>query len=147
MTAERRELLQQIVQTGALRRRDPHLDAGRVVVGAADVEMQDFVGAPELDDLVEDRGQEARIDQVAFRLNRVARSHAVILSGYNFCISGGSWFPDAPYRREMPRRRNVVRLGVPALIVAALAIVALWRVGAPAEQAVETSSADRPRTV
>jgi hypothetical protein len=31
----------------------------------------------------------------------------------------------------MARRRNVVRLGVPALIVAGLAAVALWRVGAP----------------
>ena len=32
----------------------------------------------------------------------------------------------------MARRRNVVRLGVPALIVAGLAAVALWRVSAPA---------------
>ncbi len=32
----------------------------------------------------------------------------------------------------MTRRRNVVRLGVPGLIVAGLAVVALWRVGAPA---------------
>jgi hypothetical protein len=35
-------------------------------------------------------------------------------------------------RLDMARRRNVVRLGVPALIVAGLAVVALWRVGAPA---------------
>jgi hypothetical protein len=39
---------------------------------------------------------------------------------------------------DMARRRNVVRLGVPGLIVAGLAVVALWRVGAPA---------DDPRTV
>jgi hypothetical protein len=32
----------------------------------------------------------------------------------------------------MARRRHVVRLGIPALIVAGLAVVALWRVGAPA---------------
>jgi len=32
-------------------------------------------------------------------------------------------------------RRTVVRLGVPALIVAVLAIVALWRVGPPPQQA------------
>ena len=32
----------------------------------------------------------------------------------------------------MARRRNVVRLGIPGLIVAGLAVVALWRVGAPA---------------
>ena len=32
-------------------------------------------------------------------------------------------------------RRTVVRLGVPALIVAVLAIVALWRVGPPPKQA------------
>jgi hypothetical protein len=31
----------------------------------------------------------------------------------------------------MARRRNVVRLGVPGLIVAGLAIVALWRIGGP----------------
>ena len=31
-------------------------------------------------------------------------------------------------------RRAVVRLGVPALIVAALAVVALWRVGPPPDQ-------------
>jgi hypothetical protein len=34
----------------------------------------------------------------------------------------------------MARRRAVVRLGVPALIVAVLAIVALWRVGPPPRQ-------------
>ena len=45
-------------------RRDAHLDARGVVVGAADVELQDLVGGLELDDLVEDRGQEARVDQV-----------------------------------------------------------------------------------
>ena len=33
----------------------------------------------------------------------------------------------------MPRQRNVVRLGIPALIVAVLAIVALWRIGAPVQ--------------
>ena len=33
----------------------------------------------------------------------------------------------------MARRRNVVRLGLPALIVAALALIALWRVGPPPE--------------
>jgi hypothetical protein len=32
----------------------------------------------------------------------------------------------------MPRRRNVVRLGIPALVVGGLAIAALWRIGAPA---------------
>jgi hypothetical protein len=32
----------------------------------------------------------------------------------------------------MARQRNVVRLGVPALIVAGLAAVALWRIGEPA---------------
>ena len=31
----------------------------------------------------------------------------------------------------MSRRRQVVRLGVPALIVAGLALVALWRIGPP----------------
>jgi hypothetical protein len=36
---------------------------------------------------------------------------------------------------DMARSRNVVRLGVPALIVAALAVAALWRVGAPATDA------------
>ena len=34
----------------------------------------------------------------------------------------------------MPRRRNAVRLGIPAIIVAALAIIALWRVGPPPEE-------------
>ena len=33
----------------------------------------------------------------------------------------------------MARQRNVVRLGLPGLIVAALAVVALWRIGPPAD--------------
>jgi hypothetical protein len=37
------------------------------------------------------------------------------------------------HESPMPRRRDVVRLGVPALIVAALAIVALWRIGMPVQ--------------
>ena len=46
----------------------------------------------------------------------------------------------------MARRRNVVRLGVPALIVAGLAAVALWRVGAPAadSSAAATSGSSSP---
>ena len=35
----------------------------------------------------------------------------------------------------MPRRPRVVRLGIPALIVGGLALVALWRVGVPANPA------------
>lgn len=44
----------------------------------------------------------------------------------------------------MARRRAVVRLGVPALIVAGLALVALWRVGPPvreSDQVATTGSA------
>jgi hypothetical protein len=46
----------------------------------------------------------------------------------------------------MARRQDVVRLGVPALIVAGLAVLALWRVGAPAggRQAVGTSGRAAP---
>jgi hypothetical protein len=49
----------------------------------------------------------------------------------------------------MARRRNVVRLGVPALIVAGLAAVALWRISAPvaapgAVGTTATASAPRP---
>src|SRR5262245_51335247 len=33
----------------------------------------------------------------------------------------------------MARQRNVIRLGAPALIVAGLAIAALWRIGAPVQ--------------
>ena len=50
-----------------------------VVVGAADVEVEDFVRRLELDDLVEDGGQQARVDQVAFGLDRVARRHPIIV--------------------------------------------------------------------
>jgi hypothetical protein len=46
----------------------------------------------------------------------------------------------------MARRRNVVRLGVPALVVAGLAVVALWRVSTPpvAPAAVGTSGTSSP---
>ena len=42
----------------------------------------------------------------------------------------------------MSRRRHVVRLGIPALIVAALALAALWRIGPPPanpQQAIATT--------
>ena len=38
-------------------------------------------------------------------------------------------------------RRAVVRLGIPALIVAALAVIALWRVGPPPERQVSAAVA------
>src|SRR5687768_9716324 len=46
----------------------------------------------------------------------------------------------------MARRRNVVRLGIPALIVAVLTVVALWRVGAPVGRTspAGTSPPERP---
>ena len=44
----------------------------------------------------------------------------------------------------MARRRTVVRLGVPALIVAGLAAVALWRVSAPAAGPPEAGSTGTP---
>jgi hypothetical protein len=51
----------------------------------------------------------------------------------------------------MARRRQVVRLGVPALIVAGLAVAALWRVGAPATEpaaaTVGTSGEVRPASL
>jgi hypothetical protein len=49
----------------------------------------------------------------------------------------------------MARRRNVVRLGLPALIVAGLAIAALWRVGPPPNEAaaVGTSGDVRPASL
>ena len=75
MCAERRDLLQQVVERRAIRRRDAHLDARRVVVGAADVERQDLVGPFEFDDFVEDGGQQAGVDQVALRFDGVARRH------------------------------------------------------------------------
>jgi hypothetical protein len=42
----------------------------------------------------------------------------------------------------MARRRHVVRLGIPALIVAGLAVVALWRVGAPLDDRSVTGTSD-----
>jgi hypothetical protein len=50
----------------------------------------------------------------------------------------------------MARKRNVVRLGVPALVVAGLAVVALWRVSEPVPNrspAGTTGTAPRPRTL
>ena len=46
MSAERRELLQQIVERRLVGDGDAHLDARRVVVGPADVEREDLVGRP-----------------------------------------------------------------------------------------------------
>jgi hypothetical protein len=58
VAAEAGQLLEQIVEHRRVRDRDAHFDTGRVVVGPADVEMDDFVRALELDDLVEDRGEQ-----------------------------------------------------------------------------------------
>ena len=45
----------------------------------------------------------------------------------------------------MARRRNAVRLGIPALIVTVLTIVALWRVGAPVLPEERPGAAQAPR--
>src|SRR5687767_13561695 len=51
----------------------------------------------------------------------------------------------------MSRRRQVVRLGIPALIVAGLALIALWRIGSPPtdpQQAIATTgNLEREATV
>ena len=57
MTAERGELLQQLGQRLGIGRRDSHLDPRGVIVGPADVEVENLVGGLLLDDLVEDRRQ------------------------------------------------------------------------------------------
>lgn len=44
----------------------------------------------------------------------------------------------------MTRRRQAVRLGIPALIVAALAAIALWRVNVPLPEQTETTSGEAP---
>jgi hypothetical protein len=76
MAAEAGQLLQQVIEGTSLWHGDPHLDARRIVVGPPDVEMQDFVGAPEFDDLVEDRGEQARVDQMPLGRNGVGCRHA-----------------------------------------------------------------------
>ena len=49
----------------------------------------------------------------------------------------------------MARRPHVVRLGVPALLVAGLAVIALWRVGAPGgdEGVVGTAGSVKPTPI
>ncbi len=81
MTAEAGQLLEQVIERGGIRDRDAHLDARRIVVGPTDVEMQDFVRSPEFDDLVEDRGEQARVDQVPFGRDGVGRRHATDCTG------------------------------------------------------------------
>jgi hypothetical protein len=45
--------------------------------------------------------------------------------------------------QSMARRRNAVRLGIPALIVAVLTFIALWRVGIPTEPSSGASGGER----
>jgi hypothetical protein len=45
----------------------------------------------------------------------------------------------------MPRRTTVVRFWIPALLVGVLALIALWRVGLPADQAPGTTASGEGR--
>ncbi len=69
VTAERYQLLDQAPQAGVGVRRHPHLQLRELVVGAADLEMQHLELSAALDDGIEDRVEELRVDQVALRLD------------------------------------------------------------------------------
>ena len=58
VAAERGQLLQQVIEHRLLGGRDAHLELRDVVIGPADIELEDLVGGLVLDDLVEDRRQE-----------------------------------------------------------------------------------------
>mgnify|MGYP001382817376 CR=1 FL=1 len=75
------ELLQQVGHHRGVGGCDPHFDPRRVVVGASDVEGQNLVRGLVFDDLVEDRREESRVDEMSLGLDRVAGSHRSILQG------------------------------------------------------------------
>src|SRR6185436_12035430 len=77
MRAERRDLLEQVIERRTIGCRDAHLDARRVVVGPADVERQNLVGPFEFNDFVEQGGEQAGVDEMALRFNGVARRHGL----------------------------------------------------------------------
>ena len=70
--AERDQLLEHLPEHLLGRRRDPHRDGRRLVVAAADVELQHVERRVVLDDRVEDDVQDLRVDQVAFGLDHLA---------------------------------------------------------------------------
>ena len=69
MAAERNQLLDQAPQAGVGVRRHLHLQLREIVVGAADLEVQHLELSAALDDGIEDRVEELRVDQVALRLD------------------------------------------------------------------------------
>ncbi len=69
MAAERNQLLEQTAQAGVGRRRHLQLQLREVVVGAADLEMQDLELTAALDHGIEDGVQELRVDEVALSLD------------------------------------------------------------------------------
>ena len=66
---ERYQLLDQAPQAGVGGRRHPHFQLREIVVGTADLEVQHFELSAALDDGIEDRVEELRVDQVALRLD------------------------------------------------------------------------------
>src|SRR6185437_14343833 len=76
----------------------------------------------------------AGVDEMSFRFYRVARSHGCPFyrGPWRACAAGLPRYCSCS--RSGVARRAVVRLGIPALIVAALAVAAVWRVGLPPQQ-------------
>ena len=70
--AERDQFLEHLPEDLFGRRRDAHRDRRRLVVAAADVELQDVERRAMLDDRVEDDVEDLRVDQVAFGLDDLA---------------------------------------------------------------------------
>ena len=72
MAAQGDELLDQLAQPLAGVRGDPQLELRELLVGAADREPEDVEAGAALDDLVEDRGEQPRVDEMALGLDDLA---------------------------------------------------------------------------
>ena len=79
--AERHQLLEHLAQDLLARRRDSHRNRRRLVVAAADVELEHVERRVALDHGVEHDVQHLRIDQVAFGLDDLAESRRVCHRG------------------------------------------------------------------
>ena len=93
LAPERHELLEHALEPVLGRRRNPHRDRRRLVVGPPDRELQHFERRVPLDDGVEDHVQELRVDQMPFGLDDLA-----VDGVFSHVVSAG-WAARAAVRR------------------------------------------------
>ena len=119
MAAERRELLQQLVQRSGIGRRDPHLHTRGVVIRAADIEEQDFVRkllcSMILSKIADNRPESMRCP-AASTVSLAAMCVIVAVRfvhesrlGHDAATHGGAAWPAGPHRNPLRLTRNSQR--------------------------------------